>query len=489
MTDGLKTRSIKGVLWSATESVGVAILSLGSFIILARILEPGDIGAVALASAFIIIFNLIIAYGFVDAIVLQLRLTPEHLDTGFWSTLGTAILLCLLCTLGADTAAQWLNEPKLAVIMPWLSTLLIVNSLGAVPIAIFRRDLRFRTLAICNVSGRAIGAVASVIMALTGFGLWSLVGQQLIAAVISSAAVVIAARWRPHFRFSLQRLREMGEFGFHVSTSQVISALGEQMMNLLVGSMFGTVILGHFSVAWRMVQLVRALIASAVYQVAFSTFAKLQHDRPALVRAFTRATKMSCLIGFPIGAGMAVTAEPAIQVMFGAKWEESIPLFGILALDMLPAFYLMFFSAGYRALGKPAWALYSAILYFTIGMTGIVVMSQFFGIAAVVIFWVCKSVSLMPIHIYVMHRFLGISMPAMLGMATPALAATAAMAAGVAATLWALPAGYGAPLQLTIAIGVGVALYIGAARLFAPALVRDVISTGRIMITPSSSQG
>ena len=264
MTDGLKTRSIKGVLWSATESVGVAILSLGSFIILARILEPGDIGAVALASAFIIIFNLIIAYGFVDAIVLQLRLTPEHLDTGFWSTLGTAILLCLLCTLGADTAAQWLNEPKLAVIMPWLSTLLIVNSLGAVPIAIFRRDLRFRTLAICNVSGRAIGAVASVIMALTGFGLWSLVGQQLIAAVISSAAVVIAARWRPHFRFSLQRLREMGEFGFHVSTSQVISALGEQMMNLLVGSMFGTVILGHFSVAWRMVQLVRALIASAI---------------------------------------------------------------------------------------------------------------------------------------------------------------------------------------------------------------------------------
>lgn len=488
MSDGLKTRSIKGLLWSAFESVGVAVLSLGSFIILARILEPGDIGAVALASAFIIIFNLIIAYGFVDAIVLQLRLTPEHLDTGFWSTLTTAVLLSLICTLGAETAATWLGEPKIATILPWLSTLLIINSLGAVPIAIFRRELRFRTLAICNVSGRAIGAVASVAMAFAGFGLWSLIGQQLIAGIISSIAVVVAARWRPRFRFSLQYLREMGEFGFHVSTSQVISALGEQTMNLLVGTLFGTVILGHFSVAWRMVQLVRALISSAVYQVAFSTFAKLQHDRPALVRAFTRATKMSCLIGFPIGAGMAVTAEPTIHVLFGAKWEDSIPLIGILALDMLPAFYLMFFSAGYRALGRPAWALYSALLYFTIGMTGIVLMSRF-GIVAVTIFWVCKSVSLMPIHLYVMHRFLGISLREMLGMAGPALAATATMAGSVAAVLWFMRDGYSMPMQLAAAVVTGMLTYVAAARLFAPALVRDVISTGRIMITPSSSRG
>ncbi|HEX6958877.1 MAG TPA: lipopolysaccharide biosynthesis protein [Ferrovibrio sp.] len=485
MANGLKTRSIKGLLWSASEGIGVAALSLGSFAFLARLLEPGDFGIVALGSAFIICFNLIIGHSFVDAVVQQPQLTPEHLDTAFWSTIGAAILLTLFCLAGAGAVATLLHEPKLAVVLPWLGTVLVVNALGAVPIAIFRRELHFRTLAMCTLSGRATGAAASIAMAFTGFGLWSLVAQQVIAGIVTSLVVSVAARWRPRFRFSLRYLREMGQFGFHVSTSQVISGLGEQALTLLIGSLFGSVVLGHFSVAWRIVQLIRSLVATAVYQVAFSTFAKLQNDRPAMIRAFMKATRLSCLVGFPIGIGMAVTARPAIFVLFGGKWESSIPIFAILALDMVPAFFLIFVSASYRSMGRPAWALYAALVYFVVGIGGMTALSHF-GIVAVTAFWVIKSFALLPLHLVLTRKLLGIPLRHFVSAAAPPLAASAVMAACAAAILWAMRDIHYAPAQLAAAALGGALSYVLATRLFAPSLFQDALQTGRIMITPGS---
>lgn len=487
MSAGLKTRSIKGLLWSVSEGAGVAVLSLGTFVVLARLLEPSDFGVVALGSAFIICFNLVVAHSFVDSVVLQPHLTPRHLDTAFWSTLAAAGLLALACYAGADLAARRLGEPKLASVLPWLSAILVINALGAVPIAIFRRDLRFRAIALCTLFGRLAGTATSIGMAFAGFGLWSLVAQQVVPSLVTSAAVVIAAGWRPGLRFSLPYLREMGGFGFHVSTAQVVSGVGEQSMNLLIGSLFGSVALGHFSVAWRMVQLIRSLIASAVYQVAFSAFAKLQHDRQAMTRAFMQATRMSCLIGFPIGAGMAVTAEPAILVMFGDKWQASIPLYAILALGMIPAFFTMFFSAGYRAMGRPSWALYMSLLYFVVGLGGMLALARF-GIVAVTAFWVVKSVGLLPIHVLLMRRLLGIRARDLAAAAAAPAAAAAVTVAAVAALLWVLPDELRALARLGAAIALGLATYLACALLLAPGLVRGVLDAGRIMITPLSSQ-
>lgn len=483
MPEGLKTRSIKGLLWSTSESVGVAALSLGSFVVMARLLDPADFGAVALASAFIICFNLVVAHSFADAVVLHAKLSAEHLDTAFWGTILLAVLLAGGSWAGAELLAVWLGEPKVATLLPWLALVLLFNGVGMVPIALFRRELRFRTLAVCNVCGKFTGAACGIAMAVLGFGPWSLVGQQLVAAIATNIAVAVAARWRPRFRFSLPYLRDTGRFGFHVSASQVVSGVGEQALNLLVGVVFGSVVLGHFSVAWRMIQLIRSLIATAVYQVAFSAFAKLQDNRPAFISAFEQATRMSCLVGFPISIGLALTAEPAMLTLFGTKWASSVPLFAILALEMLPAFYAMFFSAAYRAMNRPAWALGTALLYFGIGIGGIFALSPL-GITTVTAFWVFKSFALLPVHLILMNKLLGVRLRPLVAPSLGPAAATVIMAGTVGPLLWAM-ANQPSALQLCAAVVVGMASYVAAILLIAPDLVRAVLSAGRIMVQPT----
>lgn len=462
----LKQRSLRGLLWTASESLGVAILSLGSFIIIARMLDPGDVGAVTLAGAVVICLNLVIAHGFSDALVQMPEVERTHYDTGFWATILAALTLSGACIASADTLAGWLNEPLISELLPWLSGVLIFNAIGIIPMAAFRRELQFRPVALCSLVGRAAGAIGGISMALDGFGPWSLVGQQLITVGSTNIGILLMARWVPRLRFSLAYAKRLGGFGAHVSASQIVSALGEQALNLLVGILFGSVVLGHFAVAWRLVQLLRSLISTAVYQVAFSAFARLQENRAAFIRAFEESTKVSCFIGFPIAAGMMLTAEPGMLTVLGHKWASSIPIFSILALELLPAFFTMFFTAAYRAANYPGWALTMAVVYLVTGLLAVAVAAPF-GIVAVCAAWTGRCFLLLPIHLYLLKRLLGVPVGELLLSSVRPAAATGLMAILVEGVHWASENRLQNATQLGLFVVAGMASYAIAASAFA----------------------
>ena len=332
MSDDLKRRSIKGFAWAAGESVGVAAISLITFIVLARLLEPQDFGIFALASVFIFFCNLLIAHGLSDALVQRQDVDDEHFDTAFWSTLLLSLLLTGGCLLAAGPAAALLKEPGLAQVLPWLALSLPLGAASTVQMAIFRRDMRFDAVTRRSIAGRILGAIVAISMAYLGYGIWSLVAQQFVTQIFVGFAF-LTAHWRPRWRFSFVKLRDMWGFGFHVSITQMISGAGEQALALTIGAIFGATALGYFTIAWRCVQLVKSLVSAAVYQVGLSAFSKLQHNPAALVDAFLNATRISSLVGFPLGIGLFMIAGPLVHVAFDAKWAASIPLLAMLGLN------------------------------------------------------------------------------------------------------------------------------------------------------------
>jgi len=488
MLERLKTLSIKGIAWSAGESAGVALFSLVVFTLLARILEPQHFGVVALAGVFVFTFNLIVGHSFADAIVQRVSIDPDHAETAFWTNLAIALALAGMCFAGAGYAAERLGEPALAEILPWLSLVLPLNALGIVQMALFRREAQFRAIALRSLLGRGVGGVVGVGMAFGGFGAWSLVGQQLSGSAVAALAMIVASPWRPRFRFSVLHLRQLWRFGFNVSASQLIGGVGEQALNLVVGSLLGSVALGYFNIAWRVTQLVRSLIGSAVYHVGFNAFSRLQENRDAAVRAFLQATRLSCLFGFPIGAGLAILAGPFVVAMFGAKWENSIALVAIFALELFAAFYAMFFSACYRAMGKAAWTLWLSVLHVGTGVAAVMAVSPW-GVRAVAAVWVAKSVLLLPVHLALLRRLLGVKLAALARPVGPPLAASALMATALAATL-AVAGGTVAPATLLLtAVPAGIAVYVAFIFAISPELLCIAARTARIMVAPEGASG
>ncbi len=455
-------------------------LSLVTFVVIARVLDPEDFGLVALCSVFVFFFSLLTNQGFADALVQRETVELEHFDTAFWSNLGTALVFAGGGAAGAGWLAQGLGEPRLTGVLPWLLLMVPINALTGVPLALLRREMRFKETSLCTLSGRLLGAVVGIAMAVGGFGVWSLVVQQIAAAVVTAAALAIVTGWRPRLRFSAGRFRELWRFGFHVSASQAVVAAGEHMVNLLVGAFLGTVALGYFTIAWRLVDMTRSLIANAVYHVGFAAFARKQNEVDALRRGFLYATRISCIGGFPIAGGIFVLAPIIVDILIGPKWAPSVPVIQILAVAMVAGFYQMFFSALYRALGKANWVLYFALVTFVVVNAALAAAAPF-GLVAVAMVWVCRLIFTISVHVAFVSRLLETTAADLVRPAIAPLTVTVLMVGVVWLVDWvfvgkAVPS---AVLAALIAIGVGT--YLMMSWLLFPDMMRQAVDLLRGM--------
>lgn len=404
---GVGTRSAKAALWTLLESVGVSLFSFGAFAVMARILDPRDFGVVALAGVFIFFANLVVGHTFSDAIVQRKEADGGALDTAFWGSIFSSLILALLLALAARPLSLILKEPRLAEPLYVLAASLPFGSVGNISASLYRRDLRFRPLALYSVAGRALGASTGVGMALAGAGLWSLLGQQIAGSVFTSVGVFLARGWRPGIEVSWERLSELGRFGAKVSAGQVVTGASEQLLNFLIGALFGTTALGHLNIAWRVIQLTRTLISGAMYHVGFSAFSRLQDEPERLRHGFLEATQLSCLVGFAIAGLVMALAQPITAILFGPGWTLAGTLLQLLSIELFAGFFSMFFSASYRALRRPGLVLWASLAYLAVGTLGALGFA-WAGIAVVAAMWALRAFLVMPLHLRFVRMVLGI---------------------------------------------------------------------------------
>ncbi|MDF3074770.1 MAG: polysaccharide biosynthesis protein [Alphaproteobacteria bacterium] len=486
MVEHVKRLGIKAFLWSASESFGLGLLSLAVFVLLARLLEPQDFGVVALAGVFVFTFNLIIGTSFADALVQRAELEPGHMDAAFWTTLAVSLLLAGGSFALADLVARETGEAKVAQVLPWLALSMPLNAIATVQTALFRRALQFRVIAIRSIFGRTIGAAVGIGMALSGFGVWSLVGQQLAGVAVSAVALAAHSSWRPRLSFSFGRLRDLAGFGLHVSASQVINGLAEQAVTFVVGILFGTTALGFFTIAWRVVQLIRALVGSAVYHVGFSAFSRLQQDRTALTAAVLQSTRFACLFGFPIGAGIAALAGPIIVLLFGSRWLVGEPLLILLALEMIPGFYVIFFAPCFRAMGRPGLTLMLSLVYGVSGIAAVVALAPF-GLQVAVLGWVARTFVLLPLQIFLLQRMLQVPLRKVVAPVLAPAIATLVMAVCVTALVWFAGGKIDNAALVALGVAVGVLVYAAGIALLARDLLRFVLQLPHTLRSANAS--
>jgi PST family polysaccharide transporter len=353
----LKQLAIKGTIWSGISQWANKFLSLVTFTILARLLHPDSFGLIALAGTFLAFLNLFLDQGFSTAIVQRKDLEPEHLDTAFWTNIGISLILTVICVAGAGVTANFFREPSLAPIIRWLSLSLIIISFNSVQSALFSKKLDFKLLAISSLISSFSGAIVGISMAFTGFGVWSLVGQQLSGGIVSSFVLWIASDWRPRFRFSRKHLDDLFAFGINIVGINILGFLVTRGDNLLIGYFLGATALGYYDLAYRLLLVVTSLFVGIISSTALPIFSSIQDDLPRLRKVLYEFVELTNTVAFPIFLGMSVLAPELVIVIFGEQWKASIPVMQI--LNIIGILYAGFYFNAplMMAVGKPEWKL------------------------------------------------------------------------------------------------------------------------------------
>ncbi len=463
----LRDKALKGLSWLVFQNLGVRLVSFVVLLILARLLEPAAFGLVALATMAIQFMQTFVAGGFASAIIQRDQIETAHLDTAFWTNLVVSLLAMAVLWFGAAPLARVFAQPELEEVMLWLSPLLLFRGLNQVQIAILRRNLEFRSLAVRELVADPIGGAVGVVMAFSGFGVWSLVGRELVTSIARLIILWTSTRWRPGLSVSGRHFVELFRFGVSVLGHNLVGFFNKRSAGLLIGYFLGASALGYFTVASRIFRMVTQALAGTLGSVAWPVFSRLQAEPERLRNAFLFATGTSCLVLWPSFVALSVMAPELVPLVFGKQWLPSIPVMQILAFMVLLALIETLNDSVIMALGKPHWRLYLHMAVTVIGVLGLLVVVEQ-GIVAVALWHVIASYLFLPASLWMINRLIAVNPWAYFRTHLVPFVGSLAMAAVIAAVRESVSGVLGLAGQTAVMALGGAATYIITVRLLAP---------------------
>jgi PST family polysaccharide transporter len=454
---GLRGQFVRGVLWTAAERWGVRLLSLVTFVLLARLLRPSQFGLVALASTFTTILTTVAEAGISTYIVRADDLDEARISSTFWTALLISVVAAAALAALSPVIGDALHQPTIAPYLAALSITLVGTGVSSVPMGLLQRDMAFGKLAGRAMGGAIASAFVGIFLALAGAGAWALVAQAIANIAVGAAVLWIRCPWRPTLAFSLTMALESLHFGAKVLTINVLIILRDQGDNLLIGTILGPVDLGYWTVATRILQILIELGVTVIQTVAVPAFARMKNDSARLLSAYSQATTAAAMVMLPLLVTVSVLSPDLVPALFGHKWAKAGTLSEILTLTGVFAMLVNFDQPVYFALGRPGLelALVTGIVGFHLAVT---IAFAHLGLIPVAIALLGQSAITWLIRVQCLRRFAGIRWGAYSGL-IPVIVASA-ICAGTVALARVYMSGTNL-IALCIAGAVGLFVYTG----------------------------
>lgn len=311
-------------------------------LVLAKILFPEEFGIVGMAlvfTSFVEVFN---DLGFGAALIQRKNenLTKEHFYTAFWTGVGWSLIMYqVMIFVVSPLAASFYNEPLLLKIIPVLSISVLSSPINLVHKAQLMRDLNFKKVAqIENLSAIASG-ILSLVLALNGAGVWSLVFNSVATFVISMPLYFRATKWTPKFIWSQSAFKDIFGFGIYTTGTNFSNNLINKLDYLFIGKFVSAGALGAYTLAFVLTDTFRSQIMSIMNRVMYPVYGKAQEDIASIKKYYLNVVKYNSLIINPVMGILIVLGEPIVFNFFGDKWEQTIIPLKIIALSVI--FHMM----------------------------------------------------------------------------------------------------------------------------------------------------
>lgn len=348
----LKNKVISGMVWSSIGQFSSLAVTLISNIVLARLLTPDDYGAIGMLAIFLSISLAFVNGGFTMALIQKKNIKEIDYTTIFWWNLIVAVFFVCLLFFLAPAIANFYRLPILKNILRVQSLDLIICSLQLVPISKFKREIKFKPLATRRIIASIVATISAIIMAYSGFGVWTLVFCTLIKSSVNTTLLWTLSDWRPSFRFSFASWKELFNFGGLMLGASLIDALYTNISGLIIGRAFSAKDMGYYAQARKLEEVPSNVMSAVINEVSFSAFSRIQDESERLIKGLRNNIHSVAFLCFGMMSLLLSIASPLFTLLFTSKWNQSVPYFQILCLASM--FYTLnnVNSSAIKSIGK-----------------------------------------------------------------------------------------------------------------------------------------
>ena len=331
----LKSHAVSGGVISGLLQAALLILNFGAVAILARLLTPQDFGLVAMVLTVTGFFRVFADAGLSTATIQKEGVTHAQVSNLFWVNLLIGGVITILLAASAPVVSWFFQDSRLVVVMLVLSLTFVLASATVQHMALLRRQMRFKAMALVQLSSTGLGVCTGILMAWVGYGYWSLVGMQVMSPAVGLVVAWWVCGWRPQFPERNRGTRALLNFGANLTIGGLLWSLAKGMDNLLVGKWFGTEALGYYSRVGTVLNRTVEQVITPLEAIVLPAFSRLQTESDRYRRAVFQVYDVLALCSLPITGMLLALADPITLVILGPQWEAATSIFAAFTLYAL----------------------------------------------------------------------------------------------------------------------------------------------------------
>ena len=328
MSPSTSHQTLHSFQWSFIEKFGKVIFQLAQIVILTRFLSKDDFGLVALALVSIEFSYLFVDAGLNAGILYIQNASQRALSSVFWLNLGLAVLLYGALCMVSPLVGNFYEEPLLTEIIPLLGLNILLLAIGRQHRTYLQKSFAFKSIALVEITAFAMALILALLLAIEGYGLYSLVYSTLLASLISNLSYLfLRLRKEPiTFEFDWKELQPFINLGKYQMGSRILDFISRETDIFVIGKTLGVEILGLYSLTKQLVLRLFNLINPIVTNVLSPWLSSLQEHPEKQKEAYLNITRYLTYINLPIYLTIGICSFEILNIMYGTEYTSGSQL-------------------------------------------------------------------------------------------------------------------------------------------------------------------
>lgn len=328
----LKSKTKKGFFWVTIERISTQGIQFLFTIILARILSPELYGIIAMPLIFLAIAQVFVDSGFTNALIRKPDLKEEDLSTAFFFNVFVGIICYAILFVTSPLIADFYNTPILASVLKVTALATLLNPLCAIQQTVLTIRMDFKLQSYVTAISSILAGLLGLYMAKNGYGVWSLVAQQVSATFLRMVALWTFSKWKPVLLWSKESFKYLWNFGSKIIAVGLLDTFYNNIYTLIIGKIYTPTDLGNYTRASHFADLPITNINSIMQRVTLPVLSKIQDEDNRLHDVYMKLLQVTSMSVFPIMIGAASIVSPVVLLILGDKWMDCILLLQILCI-------------------------------------------------------------------------------------------------------------------------------------------------------------
>ena len=327
-----KNKIISGLGWTTISTITNGLVQILRLSILSRYLTKEDFGLVAILTLILGLTQVFSDMGFSAAIMSQKKIENRVFLSLYWLQFGVFVLMMLAISLCSPIIANYYDSPVLLILVPIMMSELFFVSLGKLYDTVLQKNMEFRTIAIRNIVTASLSLIIAVILAMQGYGVYSLV----ISTVLQTAMVNVwnLKTGQKHYKLAFQTIqfkeaKNLMKVGYYQMGSQIVDYFASKLDIIIISSTLGV---GIYNLSKELVLKFVIVVNTITNKVMLPVFTNFQDDVNELKRVFVLCLKGTFLFNAPIVGLVVLFCNYIVLVFYGKTFAEAIPIVQILAI-------------------------------------------------------------------------------------------------------------------------------------------------------------